>query len=46
MKHDDQGPDLHAFIGLIGFTGPDDIYYMCWTLSGNMCSILVIKYEY
>ena len=33
--------DLYAFIG---FIGPDDVNYMCWTLSGNMCYILVIKY--
>ena len=39
-----QGPDLYAFIGFIGFIGPDDINYMCWTLSDNMCYILVIKY--
>ena len=25
----DQGPDLYAFIGFIGFIGPDDINYMC-----------------
>ena len=31
-----QGPDLYAFIGFIGFIGPDDINYMCY--------ILVIKY--
>ena len=24
-----QGPDLYAFIGFIGFIGPDDINYMC-----------------
>ena len=23
-----QGPDLYAFIGFIGFIGPDDINYM------------------
>ena len=22
--HDDQGPDLYAFIGFIGIIGPDD----------------------
>ena len=38
---DHQGPDLYAFIG---FIGPDDINYMCWTFSDNMCYILVIKY--
>ena len=37
-----QGPDLYAFIGFVGFI--DDINYMCWTLSGNMFYILVIKY--
>ena len=25
----DQGPDLYAFIGFIGFIGPDDVNYMC-----------------
>ena len=33
-----QGPDLYAFIGFLGFIGPDDIHYMCY--------ILVIKYQY
>ena len=33
--------DLYAFIG---FIGPDDINYMCWTLSDNMCYILVMQY--
>ena len=37
-------PDLYAFIGFIGFIRPDDINYMCWTLSDIMCYILVIKY--
>ena len=41
-----QGPDLYAFIGFIGFIGPDDINYLCWTLSNNMCNISVIKYQY
>ena len=41
---DEQGPDLYAFIEFIGFIGPDDINYMYWTLSDNMCYILVIKY--
>ena len=40
----DQGRDLYAFLGFIGFIGPDDINYMCWTFSDNMCYILVIKY--
>ena len=31
-----QGQDLYAFIGFIGFIGPDDINYMCY--------ILLIKY--
>ena len=31
-----QGPHLYAFIGFIGFIGPEDINYMCY--------ILVIKY--
>ena len=36
-----QGPDWYAFIG---FIGPDDINYVCWTFSSNMCYILVMKY--
>ena len=28
-QSNDQGPDLYAFIGFIGFIGPDDINYMC-----------------
>ena len=34
-----QGPDLYAFIG---FIGPDDINYMCWTLYDQI-SILIIN---
>ena len=39
LVHNNQGPDSYAFIGFIGFIGPDDINYS--TLAKFMKTILL-----